>query len=227
MSTAGLFQVGTSLTKPNAPSPDVFNKWYNEVHVADILAVPGVNTAIRYANADPTATPQFLAQYPVADLSTLASEEMKKVPMTHETFAGPTNLITEVVDVAPRVFGHIQTYEPESKPGPAKFLLAVGITPAAGTDDDLDKWYREEHLEQLAACPGYRRTRRYKSLPGSEESTPAYMAFHEFDGEALPMAELSKTAETDWGKKSMGGAQKVEMTVWKLLGAFGEKEAKF
>jgi len=109
--------------------------------------------------------------------------------------------------------------------GPGDLLFAAAITPATGADDDLDRWYREEHLALLAACLGYRRTRRYKllPLPGGEEA-PEYVAFHEFDGEALPMEQLGKTAETEWARRCLGGAQTVETTVWKLLGGFGDQE---
>ncbi len=86
--------------------------------------------------------------------------------------------------------------------GPATLLLAVSMTPAEGTDEDFDKWYREEHLADLAKCSGYVRSRRFKTVrPHSDLEAPDYAAFHEFVGEALPMEELKKTTETEWSKK--------------------------
>lgn len=109
-------------------------------------------------------------------------------------------------------------------------MLAVALTPSEGTDDDFDKWYREEHLADLAKCPGYVRSRRFKQLPGipgAETESPEYIAFHEFEGEGLPMEELMKTTKTEWSAKHMSAVQKNETTVWKLISGFGEQNVDF
>ena len=112
--------------------------------------------------------------------------------------------------------------------GPAPLILAVGLTPPEGADADFDAWYREEHLADLSKCPGYIRSRRFKIVqPGSEESAPKYISFHEFEGDELPMRDLLKTTETEWSKKCMGSALKTEMNVWRLIDVFGDKEIDF
>jgi hypothetical protein len=90
------------------------------------------------------------------------------------------------------------------------------MSPAPGADDDLDAWYRQEHLAAIAKCTGYRRTRRYKlaiamqtamqaMLPrNAKEIPPTWLALYEFDGEAFPSEEL-KTVETEWAKTVLGG----------------------
>lgn len=111
------------------------------------------------------------------------------------------------------------------------------MTPAEGTDDDFDKWYREEHCYELSKCPGYRRTRRFKLTFGRQNRLPAadkkiseppkYLALHEFDSDELPQAELQKTGETEWAKKVMGGVTQTDIGVYKVLKEFGDVKARF
>jgi len=117
MSVPGLVYASSSLTSPLSPSTSSFNKWYNEVHIPDVLSLHGTSSAFRYANADPTATPQFLALYPLADLATPSSEELKAVPITHEIFPAPSHNASDVVEFRSRLYEHIQSYEPEDQPG--------------------------------------------------------------------------------------------------------------
>ena len=81
-------------------------------------------------------------------------------------------------------------------------MLAVGLTPPVGTEEDFDAWYRKEHLRDLAACPGYVRSRRFKTVrPHSDADAPYYISFHEYEGEELPMKEIMATTESEWSKK--------------------------
>lgn len=112
--------------------------------------------------------------------------------------------------------------------GPTKLVISAGLTPAAGTDADFDAWYKEEHYETLAACPGYVRTRRYKLKTATKAENPTtYLALHEFECDTLPQADLEKTAETPWAKKTMGALLGAEIGVYSLSGAWGDVKAKF
>ncbi len=107
-------------------------------------------------------------------------------------------------------------------------MISAGLTPAPGTDADFGAWYREEHYETLAACPGYVRTRRFKLKSAVRTENPtAYLALHEFDCEELPTEELKKTAETPWSKRIMGSVIGSETGVYKLRGAWGNINFRF
>ncbi len=44
-----------------------------------------------------------------------------------------------------------------------------------GADEEVNRWYQEEHLPNRLAIPGFRRARRYRAIDGQ----PAYIAFYE------------------------------------------------
>ena len=107
-------------------------------------------------------------------------------------------------------------------------IISAALTPAVGTDEDFDNWYRQEHLGTVSKCSGYVRTRRYKLKTAvTAKDVPTYLALHEFDSDSLPQEELMKTAETPWGKKVMGSLAGQEIFVFRLTGSFGDVKAKF
>lgn len=47
----------------------------------------------------------------------------------------------------------------------------------ADADEEMNRWYQEEHLPNRLAIPGFRRARRYHAIDGQ----PEYVAFYECD----------------------------------------------
>jgi hypothetical protein len=62
---------------------------------------------------------------------------------------------------------------PQTVPGA---LLIVNDVDS-DADDELNRWYQEEHLPNRLAIPGFRRARRFRAIDGK----PTYVAFYECD----------------------------------------------
>lgn len=59
-----------------------FNEWYNEIHLPDIMQMPGFIRATRYENTDPDVGPgKFLAAYEIesGDIEKTLAELLKRV----------------------------------------------------------------------------------------------------------------------------------------------------
>lgn len=238
MSGPGILWVNSKITKPDAVSPELFTRWYEEVHIPDIFATSGIKSAVRYQNIDPKAERPYLAVYAMKDIAFLQTDEFKAISVHSDMLPGPSHACFDIADFDTRYYEAVQTYEAKDAPaGPARMVISAGLTPAPGTDDDFDKWYREEHCRDLAKCPGYRRTRRFKltfgrqnRLPATEKKIaepPKYLALHEFDVDELPAKELAATGETPWATKIMGGCVQTEVGIFKILKEFGDVKAKF
>jgi len=231
MSGEGILFAASKITTPEL-SAETYSKWYEDVHIPDILGTKQVRNAIRYTNVDPKAEHPFLVLYSVPDISVIGSdiakaEIFKDVRMESDLLPGPSHSVFDAAEFDTRSYVRIQeTYEKAgAAPGPAKLIISAGLEPAVGTDEDFDNWYREEHTNEISKIAGYVRTRRYKLLTGGKP--PSYLAVHEFDAETVPDAELQKTIETPWGKKTMGGCVKIELGLFKLVKGFGETKASF
>jgi hypothetical protein len=100
--------------------------------------------------------------------------------------------------------------------------MEPGPTPEMAAD--LDAWYREEHLDQMSKEPGWRRSRRYNLLfnIGSTENVPSYLALYEFEEKAKLGTQVQPLDPmTDWTKKCMQEAQKIEAGVYRKIDIVG------
>lgn len=241
MSEPGLVLALSRIYEP-ALSASLFDQWYDEVHIRDLLATGAIRTGLRWKTIDSTERQPYLTLYPLDRIDDLQTDAVRAVPVHDKILPGPSHYIWDFVSYDARIYQHIQTHEPlGTMAGPADILIAVGLTPAPGTSDDLDAFYREEHVDMISNIHGYRRTRRYKlqkdlPQPPPEVSTaptpklphpPLYLTLHEFDGERVPDIELGKANNTEWAKRITRGLVKNELMVVKLWRAFGEVDKRF
>jgi len=109
-------------------------------------------------------------------------------------------------------------------------LVSGGLEPAAGGDEDLDRWYREEHLEQATTQPGWKRTLRYKLIfqvrnatgPQNSEDAPKWLALHQWEDGYLPAETKAFEPMTEWTKKVVGGATHVQASNYQKIGSYGD-----
>lgn len=133
----GLIYASSHITNPDL-TPTVFNKWYNEHHINDILATNCVSHAARWecADKDPaTAVDQYLATYRVPDLQSLQGAEFASIPMTHELLPGGSKAgqggrtCHESVDFDTGIYELVEVFEKEKhdqgKSSPVWFGLAT------------------------------------------------------------------------------------------------------
>src|SRR6478609_4495928 len=75
----------------------------------------------------------------------------------------------------------------------AQFLL-VFSNPAPGQEEAYNRWYDEEHLDEVLAVPGFIATTRYRleeaQLEGQPECPHRYLALYEYDGDAAQAMAL-------------------------------------
>jgi hypothetical protein len=73
-------------------------------------------------------------------------------------------------------------------------ILVTSVDVAAGAEEEFNRWYNEEHLPEVMACPGFRSARRYECTEGQ----PRYLAIYELDDEdALRTPEMLRAR--GWG----------------------------
>jgi len=151
---AGLMMVNARISNP-VLTPEVFNKWYSDVHVRDMVANKFASIALRYSNytlGSNGATPAFtvasnyLALYNTPDINFVSVPgNMEKLPLNHETLPTKTQPVTTWSSWVFTYWLPQQTYEgggaATTRP---KYALVVNIEPAKGGEDDLDQWYRKE-----------------------------------------------------------------------------------
>jgi hypothetical protein len=221
------------LSKPNYPgfTDAIFNKWYTEVHLVDVVNSGLIDLAVRYKNVDPTAKWPYLAIYRIPDLnywnSTAGQAKFLTIPIYNPLLPDGKSLyevITYEIDIAKT----IQKFEgPLEQMGRGKGLRTEEIVPHDGKQ--LDAWYRRQHLDMLSMVDGYQRSTRYKSAQTwTKNITEAdWYGIHEFS-EAKWSAEKLKIVDgTKWSKKVLGESKMADINLWDWIAEHGAVNTRF
>lgn len=133
----GLFFVNSKISKPDELSPEVFTKWYEEVHIPDIFkaSTEGIDSGFRYytTDASPVDRP-YLALYPLRDVKFLSTPEFFGLPAHSDLLPGPSHFIFDVANFATRFYLRGDVTQSEENAASGK--------PVAGSDpeDDIDAY---------------------------------------------------------------------------------------
>src|SRR5690606_8933757 len=103
----------------------------------------------------------------------------------------------------------------------AKALLGVWMDPEPEREEDLNRWYAEEHFADRMAMPGWLRGRRYVSLEGAHK----YVALYELeDLSALTSPEYTAAQKnsTPWTRRVVDNLRAFTRTEYELLQSLGE-----
>ncbi|EOD47858.1 Alpha beta hydrolase fold protein [Neofusicoccum parvum] len=237
MPTPGLLYVGASI-KGHALDEATFDKWYNEVHIPDVLSLPnGPPAAFRYKNANPSAPFPFLALYVLPDVDFVTSEELANAEWRLDGLPADRTHLEEACDFDRRQYEKIQTFEGQipREGRAAKCIIAVAMEPADGAEaeKDFDAWYRLQHLDMLSTISGYRRSTRYKLMAsptadaaGTLDEMPRYLALHEYESTDVPPEQIKLAVGTEWSKKVIGGAKAFVRDIWVLVHEGGDGTTK-
>jgi hypothetical protein len=103
---------------------------------------------------------------------------------------------------------------------PGKGMLGVWMDIPAACEDDLNRWYNEEHLAERLGIAGFINARRYQSLSG----TPKYLALYDTaDAQVLQSEAYRKVAghPSAWTQKLQPQFQNFVRNEYELLLALG------
>lgn len=209
--TPGLLYVTMN---PRASLPvEQFHDWYNNEHGPLRLRLPFFLNGLRYRAAD-SAEPAWLAIYDVSDMAEMTREPYLalrgdgiKTPRENATMAQ--------IDVDRYLYDLVEdqktsNYQPlENLPDTAavgSVLVAViqTVKPDSASEQEVDRWYREEHTPMLSRVPGWRRTRRYVTSFTDPNAPRTFLALHEYEAKnGLGGPEHQASMSTPWRNKVM------------------------
>ena len=163
-----------------ADKEEEFNHWYNEEHLAELLAVPGVLNAARYEAI--RSGPKHLAFYELENADVVRSEAFTSRPTTDwAKRIGPrvigTNFSNNVYEmIYPQA---ISSDIAQSDMAPALQIGRMAIP--AEHEDEWNKWYSGVYVPNYEKVPGCIRGRRWKAVRGE----PKYAVVYEFENERI------------------------------------------
>jgi hypothetical protein len=194
-------------SNPVAGHEDEYNKWYNEQHAPDVVAIPGFVTAQRFVKNDlplyrmvDLQVPKYLVIYKVvtADVEAVFAEMMRRL-RTGETVISPTFDSKTSVSYVYKLFGpEIKGVGGEpagAKPGPKQTYYQVVFTAMAeGKENEFNLFYDNHHAPELAAIPGFVSAQRMILARPAASSIPATKYLALFKVETSDLAAVKQAA---------------------------------
>ncbi|KAE9579204.1 Core atranone cluster (CAC) protein 1 [Colletotrichum fructicola] len=235
----GLLFVNSKIIRPDLIDEESFFKWYDEDHIAEILATSGIQSAFRFLDVNIGSVERpYLAMYPMRDIGFTQTEEFRNINVSSDMLpnGGP---IYDLADFDVRYYKLVQVFDPKKKgKGVVKTIIAAQYELGELTEDEFDSWYRKEHLDQLAGVPGYLRTTRFKialarsnaqsralkGLSTNDEpppQPPKWLAVHEFESEEVDLVSLRQLTDTEWTRKINSVSKTRVFPVFKIAKAHG------
>lgn len=194
-------------SNPVAGHEDEYNKWYDQQHAQDVVAVPGFVTAQRFVKNDlplyrmvDLQVPKYLIVYRIvtSDVNAVFTEVSRRLK-TGETVISPTFDQKTSVSYVYRPFRpEIKGVggEPEgAKPGPKQTYYQVVFTAMVeGKERDFNLFYDKHHAPELAAIPGFVSAQRMILARPSTASIPATKYLALFKVETSDLAAVKQAA---------------------------------
>jgi hypothetical protein len=194
-------------SNPVAGHEDEYNKWYNEQHAPDVVAVPGFVTAQRFVKNDlplyrmvDLQVPKYLVIYKIVtdDVNAVFAEVSRRL-QTRETVISPTFDSKTSVSYVYRAFRpEIKGVggEPDgAKPGPKQTYCQIVFTAMVdGKEDEFNAFYDNHHAPELAAIPGFVSAQRMILARPSNSSIPASKYLALFRVETSDIAAVKQVA---------------------------------
>ena len=161
-----------------ANKEDEFNRWYNEEHLPERMAIPGFLSGARYEAVK--GGPKHLAYYELESAAVLETPAYKKVqanPTEWTKRSGPGTIATTFIRNVYSMI-HPQALTPTIAGAPMAPVLQIGrmdVPPAV--DREFNDWYNTIYVPNYEKVPGVIRGRRYRAVEG----TPTYLTLYEFE----------------------------------------------
>ena len=155
---------------------DEFNRWYNEEHIAERLAIPGVLNAARYQAV--RGGPKYLACYELDEPEAYFSDAWQHClnnPTDWTQRMSPEKIGTRFIRNIYRLLYPETVSEEVAQADMSPALLVGRMSVPEGLDDEFNHAYHTERLPLYLSIPGYTRARRYTAVVGE----PKYITVHE------------------------------------------------
>lgn len=218
-STPGILYV---TMQPKDGLPDAqFHDWYQNEHGPNRLRLPFCKNGFRYRATDlehapgTKDKPEWMAIYDFDELEWLTREPYMKLRSAPVQSQRERDAMKQIFvdrrsydllgEWKGDQFKDLQKVENEGEKN-VMVTVSFSLQDGEGKEEELKKWYEEEHVPMLQKVPGWRRTRRFETsyldLESGHRKDKEFLALHEYAPEnGLGGPEFQAAISTEWCNK--------------------------
>jgi hypothetical protein len=157
---------------------EAYHRWYEEEHLAHLLAIPGFLSAGVYVALK--GAPKHLALYELETPDVLRTaaflDGVRYRPSAQRVRASGGTIGRNYLINGYRQIFPVKTHPIEMTQGPAPFLQMGRIDISSAMEEEFNDWYNTAYIPSYLACPGCLGARRYVAI----DSQPKYLTLYEF-----------------------------------------------
>ena len=186
-----------AVTNTDRDHQAAFNRWYDQRHVTQRLAMPGFTAARRFEAVD--SPYQYMAVYDLVGIWAAFTPTYKALFELPIMSSEDREMLAPFWGIQRAVMQQIAvTGNPHPEPGSVGAVMAVALDPDPAFEDEFNDWYTTEHIVLGAAAPGVLRVRRFRAIEGE----PRYLALWEFSSvEAARDPAFVAAIRTPWSAR--------------------------
>ncbi|KAK5145293.1 hypothetical protein LTR04_001334 [Oleoguttula sp. CCFEE 6159] len=212
-----------------------FQDWYNNEHGPTRLRLPFIENGFRYRAKDlkeagSKEMPEWMAIYDITDMAELTSEtytnlrtdavKSQREKDTMKQIAVDRRIFDLAGGREAKAFKPLEDLDAESA---GAELVAISLSLHPGKEQELDRWYDEEHFGMITKVPGWLRSRRFVNSSIESKDRVEWLTIHEFAAKnAIGGEEHKAAASTPWAKDIMSNVvQERRRRDYRLYYTFG------
>lgn len=163
-----------------ADKEDEFNRWYNEEHIGDILALPGVLNAARYVAV--SGGPKYLTCYELETPDAMWTPEYENERKNSTDWTKRMNPRVIGTEYVSNVYQQIHPGEvsqdlAQSEMAPVLQIGRMNVTEFV--EDEFNHWYNTVYVPNYEKVPGCIRGRRWRAVRGEHKYAVVYELDHD------------------------------------------------
>ena len=175
-----------------ADKEEEFNRWYNQEHIGEVLACPGVLSAARYVTL--RGSPKYHITYELESPRVTESAEYQwhRRPENrtewYRSISHTYHATTFIANVYEQVFpSEVSQDVVQSDMAPVLQIGRMDVPPEF--EDEFNEWYNTIYMPNFEKVPGCIRGRRYRLFKDvAEMGQPKYATVYELEHEGVPQS---------------------------------------
>jgi hypothetical protein len=199
---------------------DEFNRWYDDEHLADLLAQPGVLSGRRFVRAETSFSAP--SSYNYITIYQLDDVEALETPSYRAMATNPSEWTKRVAmslpmrrDVATQIYPADRVdHQPV---GDA--IMHVFTFADEAIVDDFHKWYEEEHIPALVSCDGVLGARRFACVAPEADGYEFLAIYQLADVAVVEGGALAQAGRPTPWRERLGDKMRSHFQVYRALHA--------
>jgi hypothetical protein len=197
-----------------------FNRWYDEEHLADLLAQPGVLSGRRFVRAETAfsapSTFNYITIYQLDDVGALETPSYRSMATNPSEW---TKRVAMSLLMRRDIATQIYPADRADSQAVGDAIMHVFTYADESIVDDFHKWYEDEHIPALVACDGVLSARRFACVAPDADGYEFLAIYQLADVSVVEGGALAQAGKPTPWRERLGDKMRSHFQIYQALHA--------